>query len=97
MITYKINTDYIDLWGEDATEETVLSQDKIEMIARGWEKTVDEIIDQLVPINYNVAVELMDDEIREELHSVLAPCSDARFLWEYCKRHKEKYGKPFSI
>jgi hypothetical protein len=97
MITYKINPEFIDLWGADANSETVLTADDIEMIAHGWEKPVELIIDQLIPENYPAAVSLMDDEIREAVHDDLAPCSDARFLWEYCKRHQEKYGESFSI
>ena len=37
----------------------------------------------------------MDDEIRESVHSDLAPCSNQAFFDEYCKRHEEKYGVPF--
>jgi hypothetical protein len=97
MITYKIKPEFIDLWGDEANSETVLTADEIEMIASGWEKPIELIIDQLIPENYPAAVSLMDDEIREDVHADLAPCSDARFLWEYCNRHQEKYGKPFDI
>ena len=31
----------------------------------------------------------MNDEIREELHSKLAPCSNRTFLKAYCKRDPE--------
>lgn len=31
----------------------------------------------------------MDDDIREELHSILAPCEPAYFLNEYIKRDPE--------
>ena len=31
----------------------------------------------------------MDDDIREELHFKLAPCSHMTFLNEYCKRDQE--------
>ena len=31
----------------------------------------------------------MNDEIREELHSKLAPCSNRTFLKEYCKCDKK--------
>lgn len=47
--------------------------------------------------NYESAVNLMDDEIREDIHREMAPCSDAEFLTEYCKRHAEKYGEEFEI
>ena len=39
----------------------------------------------------------MDDEIREDLHRELAPCSDLEFLEAYMQRHFEKYGEDFAI
>lgn len=48
-------------------------------------------------VNFDVAVNLMDDEIREEVHADLAPCSDQEFIDEYAKRHEEKFGKEFVI
>lgn len=53
-----------------------------------------EIIDNGL---YAAAVNLMDDEIREEVHRDLAPCTDEEFLAEYMKRHAEKYGAEFEI
>ena len=46
---------------------------------------------------YSQAVILMDDELREEIHADLAPCTDEEFLREYEKRHLEKYGVEFEI
>ena len=46
-------------------------------------------------ISYAAAEALMDDDIREELHRALAPCSEEEFLEAYCKAHKEKYGEEF--
>lgn len=46
---------------------------------------------------YEAAVQLMDDELREQVHKDLAPCTDEQFLEEYCKRHLEKYGIEFVI
>ena len=96
-MTYKIKPEFLDLWGEDANEETRLEEDDIEMIVHGWDKKVEDVIDQLMPENYESAVSFMDDEIREEVHADLAPCTEARFLWEYAKRHEKKYGVPFTI
>ena len=47
--------------------------------------------------NYDAAVALMDDEIREAVRADLAPCSDVEFLTEYMRRHEEKYGAPFIV
>lgn len=46
---------------------------------------------------YDAAVNLMDDEIREELHNEIAPCSDLEFLEAYMKAHEEKFGEEFKI
>lgn len=48
-------------------------------------------------MDYEAAVMLMDDDIREELHREIAPCTDEEFLNEYAERHFEKYGEEFTI
>lgn len=48
-------------------------------------------------VSFEACVVLMDDEIREELHSEIAPCSDQEFLDAYCEKHLEKYGEEFMI
>ena len=48
-------------------------------------------------INYEVAVELMDDEIRESLHFELAPCTEQEFFTAYEKAHAEKYGEEWEL
>lgn len=52
----------------------------------------------MVDIKYfNEAVNMMDSEIREDLHKEISPCSDEKFLREYEKRHFDKYNEEFSI
>ena len=46
---------------------------------------------------YNVAVNMMDDEIREALHRELAPCTDEEFLTAYMVEHEKKFGEEFNI
>lgn len=48
-------------------------------------------------VDFDAAVNLMDDEIREAVHADLAPCTDQEFMDEYAKRHEEKYGEEFVI
>lgn len=48
-------------------------------------------------IDFEVAVSLMDDEIREDLNRELAPCSEQKFFSAYEKAHEEKYGEEFQI
>lgn len=40
---------------------------------------------------------LMDEEIRESLHSQLAPCTEQEFVDAYCKAHEEKFGEEFMV
>jgi hypothetical protein len=43
-------------------------------------------------ISFEAAVSLMDDEIRETLHSELAPCANQAFLDAYIQAHAQKFG-----
>ena len=48
-------------------------------------------------IDYEAAVMLMDDEIRESLHFKLAPCTEQEFFTAYEKAHAEKYGEQWEL
>ena len=50
-----------------------------------------------VEVDFEVAVMYMDDEIREEIHNELAPCTDQEFFDEYAKRHAEKFGEEWEF
>jgi len=43
-------------------------------------------------IDVDAAVNLMDDEIREDLHNKMAPCTDQEFMDAYVEAHAAKYG-----
>lgn len=43
-------------------------------------------------VNFDAAVELMDDEICERLHDQMAPCTEQEFFDAYAKAHAEKFG-----
>jgi hypothetical protein len=46
-------------------------------------------------IDFDAAVNLMDDGLREELHDELAPCSEQEFFGAYCDRHRRQFGDEF--
>ena len=48
-------------------------------------------------IYYNAAVQLMDDEIREQLNVKLAPCTDQEFFTAYEIAHAEKFGEEWEL
>ncbi len=52
---------------------------------------------KIIEISMEAAVNLMDDEIREQLHQKMAPCSDLEFLTAYLEEHFKKYGQKFVI
>ena len=49
-------------------------------------------------IDFDAAVNLMDDEIREDLHNKMAPCTDQEFMDAYVQAHAAKYdGEEFQV
>ena len=48
-------------------------------------------------IDYEAAVQLMDDDIREELHAQLAPCTEQEFFTAYEAAHLAKYGEEWEL
>ena len=48
-------------------------------------------------VDFDACAILMDDEIREELHMELAPCTEQEFLDAYVERHAEKFDEEFQI
>ena len=53
--------------------------------------------DYNVEIDYETAVQLMDDDLREELHANLAPCTNQKFFEAYCEAYEEKYGEEWEL
>lgn len=46
---------------------------------------------------YAQAVEFMDDELREQIHTALAPCSDETFLAVYLANHKHSFKEDLQL
>lgn len=46
-------------------------------------------------VDFDLAVNYMDDDIREELHKHIAPCDEQEFFSEYEKEHYKKFGESF--
>ncbi len=47
--------------------------------------------------DFDVVVNMMDNEIREALHSEMAPCSEQEFVNSYAKAHNEKHNEIFDL
>lgn len=50
-----------------------------------------------ITLDYDQAANLMDDDIRETLHTMMAPCSEQEFFSAYEKAHQKKYGKEWEL
>lgn len=48
-------------------------------------------------IHYNAAVNMMDDDLRNELAVELAPCTDQKFFEAYEKAHQEKFDEVWEL
>jgi hypothetical protein len=47
--------------------------------------------------NWQTIVNYMDDDIREQVHRELAPCTNEEFLSRYMELHREKFSEEFVI
>ncbi len=48
-------------------------------------------------IDFDVVVELMDEDIRDRLHTTMDPCSNQQFMDAYAKAHADKYNEEFVV
>lgn len=48
-------------------------------------------------IEWNAALALMDDDLREELNAELAPCTEQEFFEAYAKAHQAKFGEEWEL
>ena len=48
-------------------------------------------------IEWNTAVNLMDDDLREELNANLAPCTEQEFFEAYAKAHEAKFSEEWEL
>ena len=46
-------------------------------------------------IDFDAAVNIMDDDLREKIHAELAPCTDQEFFDAYAKAHLKKFSEEF--
>ena len=119
MATYRIKPEYISQWGEEVTEDTIITGEELKRLADERREPVGSLRKQLIPeeenevsldngrtymdaaeaiaelrsrsAEYEVPFErlwqnladMMDDDIREEVHAELAPCTEEEFLERY--------------
>ena len=48
-------------------------------------------------IDFDAAVSMMDDDIRESVHAELAPCKEQEFFTAYEEAHAAKYGEEWEL
>lgn len=48
-------------------------------------------------IDFDAAVSMMDDDIRESVHAELAPCTEQEFFTGYETAHAAKYGEEWEL
>lgn len=92
-IAEEINTIINKQAGDDADQETVNEiwdkyfAGEIGTVTNSWGVAVD----------FKVAVNMMDDGIREKLHMDLAPCTQQEFFDKYAEEHETVYGEEWEL
>lgn len=85
---------------EDFKKEYDLTDWEADVMAEELEKLASQYVEDEDGhlVDYDAAVEMMDDDLREELHREMAPCSNQAFFDAYVKAHAEKFnGEKFQI
>lgn len=60
-----------------------------------WKEWEEEQKKKWAHIHFEDSVQLMDDDLREQVHAELAPCTEEEFLERYKELHLQKYGEEF--
>lgn len=80
-----------------------LTTSMVEMSSTGRQKMAGKVIINGKSVDFDAAVNLMDDEIREHLHSTVAdynqddPKSHQNFVDAYCVAHSQRFGEDFQV
>lgn len=61
------------------------------------EEYEEKAANMLAEYSWDVIVHYMDDDIREEIHGLLAPCDNEEFLIAYMGAHATKFSQDFMI
>lgn len=99
---YRVKDEYIDSWTDDVVYELFVTDDEITELAAGWDRSVSDLMEQVEEIDtptiygrnitdddMQIIASYMDDDIREALHSEIAPCSNEYFILSYIGRDPE--------
>ena len=91
-------------WRAADRDEFKKEYDLTDWEADVMQEELEKLADQYVEdsdghmIYYDAAVEMMDDDLREELHREMAPCTNQELYDAYVKAHAAKYnGEKFQI
>ena len=84
---------------EEFKKEYDLTDWETDVMAEELEKLADQYVEDENGhmIDYDAAVEMMDDDLREQLHQEMAPCTNQEFFDAYVKAHAAKFGEKFQI
>lgn len=72
----------------ETREENIMENKNV--VVNSWGKTIAENDG-----DWDAIVNYMDRDVAEEIHGLLAPCSNQEFFDAYCKAHEKKFGETF--
>ena len=84
-----INEKYSDDADRDATDE---------IWEQYWRGEVGTVVNSWgTAVQFNVAVQMMDDDIRERLNMDIAPCTQQAFFNAYAEEHEKVFGEEWEL
>ena len=89
-------------------DDWIVDEHEIDRLAIEWGPSKAELMEQVTAIPTQVRVDgewhdidavinLMNGELREELHRKLAPCFMQYFVDRYIEEHRDRFGEEFQI
>jgi hypothetical protein len=81
-------------WEEDKSFDEALLIEAYDILDHGYGKVINL---SGTDIDFEAAAQFMDDEIREDLHDKLAPCTDQTFFTDYEKAHWQKFDEMWEM
>lgn len=91
---------YALIWDNDVTDGLTFEQveREIESLADAYAEEDVTVVNEFgVRIAFAAAVPMMDDDIREEIHRELAPCSEQEFFDAYATAHEDRFGETWEL
>lgn len=91
MKFFAVKPEFLTLWGEDCTEDTVITEAELSRLSQEWDKPVEELLEQLDEADFRTAYDYITDKCHTKNGSghwcwswQMLTDEDIKFILEEC-------------